>query len=72
MRVLSLFLVSVTDVAMSVATYPSVASIPTRQSIAVPVFQAVAMPPRGATTIGDNARLCAMAATPSMSILFLY
>ena len=68
MRVLSLFLDSVTDVAKSDATYPSVASIPTRPSIAVPVFQAVAMPPRGATTIGDDARLCAMAATPSISI----
>ena len=68
MRVLSLFLDSVTDVAKSVATYPSIESIPTRPSIAVPVFQAVAMPPRGATTISDDARLCAMAATPSISI----
>ena len=72
MRVLNLFLDSVTDVAMSVATYPSVTSILTRLSIAVTVFQAVAMPPRGATTIGVDPRLCVMAATPSISILFLY
>lgn len=49
LHVLSLCLDSVTDVAMSVATYPSVANTPTRPRIAVPAFQAVATPPCGAT-----------------------
>ena len=52
--------------------HPSVTSILTRPSIAVTVFQAVAMPPHGATTIGVDPRLCVMAATPSISILFFY
>ena len=53
--VLSLYLDSITGIAMSVATHLSVANTPTRQSVATPLsvavlaFQAVATPPPDAT-----------------------
>ena len=66
-RVLSLCLDSVTDVAMSVATYPSIASTPTRPSVAVPAFQAVATPSHGAMLIAP-----APSATPTAPELQLF